>query len=104
MTTSKKDASKAGKLLQDPKVSKPVKSVAGSDVSQANSKLVLRRGFWRRGPRQELPTAGADVQTDGYGFAAARPYAPPELALRAHTFSRSTSLCSCSLRASMSCS
>lgn len=35
MTTSKKDASKAGKLLQDPKVPKGIKSVAASDVSQA---------------------------------------------------------------------
>ena len=34
MGTSKKDASKAGKLLSDPKVSKGVKSVAGSDLSQ----------------------------------------------------------------------
>ena len=38
MTTSKKDASKAGKLLQDPKVPKGIKSVAGSDVSQAKGK------------------------------------------------------------------
>ena len=35
MTTSKKDASKAGKLLSSPKTSKAVKSVAGSDLAQA---------------------------------------------------------------------
>ncbi len=34
MGTSKKDASKAGKLLSDPKVPKGTKSVAGSDLSQ----------------------------------------------------------------------
>jgi hypothetical protein len=34
MTTSKKDASKAGKLLSNPKVPQGVKSVAGSDLSQ----------------------------------------------------------------------
>jgi hypothetical protein len=34
MATSKKDASKAGKLLQNPKTPKTVKSVAGSDLSQ----------------------------------------------------------------------
>jgi len=34
MSTSKKDASKAGKLLNDPKVPKGIKSVAGSDLSQ----------------------------------------------------------------------
>ncbi len=34
MATSKKDASKAGKLLQNPKASKSVKSVSGSDLSQ----------------------------------------------------------------------
>jgi hypothetical protein len=33
-----KDASKAGKLLRDPKVPKSIKSVAGSDVSQAKRK------------------------------------------------------------------
>lgn len=38
MTTSKKDASKAGKLLSNPKTSKGVKSVAGSDLAQAKSK------------------------------------------------------------------
>jgi len=37
MTTSKKDASKAGKLLQGSK-SKTVKSVAGSDLSGAKGK------------------------------------------------------------------
>jgi hypothetical protein len=34
MGTSKKDASKAGKLLQNPKVPKGIKSVAGSDLAQ----------------------------------------------------------------------
>jgi hypothetical protein len=34
MATSKKDASKAGKLLRNPKTPKAVKSVAGSDLSQ----------------------------------------------------------------------
>lgn len=38
MPTSKKDASKAGKLLSNPKTSKNVKSVAGSDLSQAKKK------------------------------------------------------------------
>jgi len=35
MTTSKTDASKAGKILANPKSSKDAKSVAGSDLSQA---------------------------------------------------------------------
>jgi hypothetical protein len=35
MTTSKKDATKASKLLSSPKTSKTVKSVAGSDLAQA---------------------------------------------------------------------
>jgi hypothetical protein len=35
MATSKGDASKAGKLLSDPKTPKPVKSVAASDLAQA---------------------------------------------------------------------
>ncbi len=35
MTTSKRDASKAGQLLNNPKVPKGVKSVAGSDLSQS---------------------------------------------------------------------
>jgi len=34
MATSKGDASKAGKLLANPKTPKNVKSVAGSDLSQ----------------------------------------------------------------------
>lgn len=34
MATSKKDASKAGKLLQNAKTPKSVKSVAGSDLAQ----------------------------------------------------------------------
>jgi hypothetical protein len=38
MTTSKKDASKASKLLSSPKTSKTVKSVAGSDLAQAKQK------------------------------------------------------------------
>ena len=35
MATSKSDASKAGKLLASPKTPKVMKSVAGSDLSQA---------------------------------------------------------------------
>jgi hypothetical protein len=35
IATGKKDASKAGKLLQNPKTPKNVKSVAGSDLAQA---------------------------------------------------------------------
>jgi hypothetical protein len=38
MTTGKKDASKASKLLSSPKTSKAVKSVAGSDLAQAKHK------------------------------------------------------------------
>jgi len=38
MPTSKKDASKASKLLSNPKTPKNVKSVAGSDLAQAKSK------------------------------------------------------------------
>jgi hypothetical protein len=38
MATSKKDASKAGALLSNPKVPKGVKSVAGSDLSQTKGK------------------------------------------------------------------
>jgi hypothetical protein len=38
MTTSKRDASKASKLLRSKKSSKSVKSVAGSDLSQAKKK------------------------------------------------------------------
>lgn len=34
MATSKRDASKAAKLLRNPKTSKNVKSVAGSDLAQ----------------------------------------------------------------------
>lgn len=34
MATGKGDASKAGKLLQNPKTSKAVKSVAASDLAQ----------------------------------------------------------------------
>jgi hypothetical protein len=35
MTTGKSDASKAGKLLANPKTPKGVKSVAASDLAQA---------------------------------------------------------------------
>jgi hypothetical protein len=35
MTTSKKDASKASKILSNPKSGKNAKSVAASDLSQA---------------------------------------------------------------------
>ena len=38
MTTGKKDASKASKLLRNPGSSKTVKSVAGSDLAQAKHK------------------------------------------------------------------
>lgn len=38
MATSKKDASKASKLLSNPKTPKNVKSVAGSDLAQAKGK------------------------------------------------------------------
>jgi hypothetical protein len=38
MATSKSDASKAGKLLANPKTPKVVKSVAGSDLAQAKGK------------------------------------------------------------------
>lgn len=38
MPTSKGDASKAGKLLSNPKTPKPVKSVAASDLAQAKHK------------------------------------------------------------------
>jgi hypothetical protein len=34
MPTSKRDASKAAKLLANPKTPRPVKSVAGSDLAQ----------------------------------------------------------------------
>lgn len=38
MTTSKKDASMASKILSNPKSSKTAKSVAASDLSQAKRK------------------------------------------------------------------
>ena len=38
MTTSKKDASKAGKILGSKTATKSVKSVAGSDLAQAKKK------------------------------------------------------------------
>jgi hypothetical protein len=37
MATSKSDASKAGKLLANPKTPKVVKSVAASDLAQAKA-------------------------------------------------------------------
>jgi hypothetical protein len=37
MTTSKKDASQAAKLLRDPKTPKKVQSVAGSDLAGAKA-------------------------------------------------------------------
>jgi hypothetical protein len=43
MATSKKDASKAGKLLSSPKTSKTVKSVAGSDLAQAKHKPASKK-------------------------------------------------------------
>lgn len=38
MTTSKSDASKAGKLLSNPKTPKATKSVAASDLAQTKGK------------------------------------------------------------------
>lgn len=38
MATGSKDASESGKLLRKPNTPKPVKSVAGSDLSQAPKK------------------------------------------------------------------
>ena len=38
MTTSKKEASKASKVMKDPKATKVERSVAGSDLSQAKKK------------------------------------------------------------------
>jgi hypothetical protein len=43
MTTSKRDASKAGKLLKSKTVPKAVKSVAGSDLAQAKRKKSNRK-------------------------------------------------------------
>lgn len=43
MTTSKKDATKASKLLSNPKTSKNVKSVAGSDLAQAKKSRSKKR-------------------------------------------------------------
>ena len=43
MTTSKKDASKASKLLRSKSTPKNVKSVAGSDLSQAKHKGTKKR-------------------------------------------------------------
>jgi hypothetical protein len=44
MTTSKKDASKASKLLSNPKTPKNVKSVAGSDLAQAKPQPSPKKG------------------------------------------------------------
>jgi hypothetical protein len=38
MTTSKRDASKASKMLQSKSASKTMKSIAGSDLAQAKHK------------------------------------------------------------------
>lgn len=38
MATSRRDASKAARLLANPKTPKTVKSVAGSDLAQAKGK------------------------------------------------------------------
>jgi hypothetical protein len=38
MATSKKDSSKAGRLLANPKTPKPIKSVAASDLAQTPKK------------------------------------------------------------------
>lgn len=43
MATSKRDASKAGKLLSNPKTPKNVKSVAGSDLAQTKGKGKRRK-------------------------------------------------------------
>ena len=54
MATSKSDASKAGKLLSNPKTPKVVKSVAASDLAQARGKVKARS---RRRP--PLPRPGS---------------------------------------------
>ena len=43
MTTSKKDASKASKLLRSAKASKDVRSVAGSDLAQAKKAAATKK-------------------------------------------------------------
>ncbi len=43
MTTSKKDASKASKLLSSKNTPKTVKSVAGSDLAQAKHKGTTKK-------------------------------------------------------------
>ncbi|MGD9658394.1 MAG: hypothetical protein AB7U61_12305 [Methylocystis sp.] len=43
MTTSKRDASKASKLLRSKTSSKDVKSVAGSDLAQAKHKAAKKK-------------------------------------------------------------
>lgn len=43
MATGKKDASKASKLLKNPKTSKNVKSVAGSDLAQTPRKKTAKK-------------------------------------------------------------
>ena len=44
MATGKSDASKAGKLLSNPKTSPAVKSVAASDLAQARPKPTPKKG------------------------------------------------------------
>jgi hypothetical protein len=44
MPTSKTDASKAGKLLSNPKTPQPVKSVAASDLAQRKPSGGKKRG------------------------------------------------------------
>jgi hypothetical protein len=43
MTTSRKDASLASKLLRSKTTSKKVKSVAGSDLAQAKQRAIKKR-------------------------------------------------------------
>ncbi len=43
MTTSKSDASKASKLLKNPKATAAEKSVAGSDLAQAKKSTPKRK-------------------------------------------------------------
>jgi hypothetical protein len=50
MATGKKDASKAAKLLRNPKTSKTVKSVAASDLAQAKGKSKKRGRGGDTGP------------------------------------------------------
>lgn len=62
MATSKKDASKAGKLLSDPKTPKSVKSVAASDLAQIAKKkgqVITGCRSDRHSPRQGWRTIAA---------------------------------------------